>query len=45
MRPYFLGDPHGARSSLFVTQDTAMAMKRVYTAMVESGMFGPLKMD
>lgn len=44
MRPYFLGDPHGARSSLFVTQDTAMAMKRVYIAMVESGMFGPLKM-
>ena len=45
MRPYLLGDPHGSRSSLFVTQETAMAMKRVYTAMVESGMFGPLRMD
>lgn len=45
MAPYFLGDPHGARSSLFVTQDTAMAMKRVYVAMVESGMFGPLHLD
>jgi hypothetical protein len=45
MRPYFLGDPHGARSSLFVTQDTALAMKRVHMAMVESGMFGPLHMD
>jgi hypothetical protein len=44
MRPYFLGDPHGARSSLFVTQDTAMAMKRAYTALVESGMFGPVHM-
>lgn len=44
MRPYLLGEPHGARSSLFVTQDTAMAMKRAYTAMVESGMFGPLHM-
>lgn len=42
MSPYFLGVPHGARSSLFVTQQTAMAMKRVYTAMVDSGMFGPL---
>ena len=40
MRPYLLGDPHDARSSLFVTQDTAMAMKRAYIAMVESGMFG-----
>ncbi len=45
MRPYFLGDPHGARSSLFVTQDTAIAMKRVYIAMVGSGMFGPLQLD
>ena len=45
MRPYLLGDPHGSRSSLFVTQETAMAMKHVYTAMVESGMFGPLRMD
>ena len=45
MSTYFLGDPHGARSSLFVTQDTAMAMKRAYLAMVESGMFGPLHLD
>lgn len=45
MRPYLLGQPHGSRSSLFVDQETAMAMKRVYQAMIESGMFGPLKMD
>lgn len=44
MRPYLLGDPHGSRSSLFVSQETAMAMKRVYMAMVEFGMFGPLHM-
>ena len=44
MRSFLLGDPHGARSSLFVTQDTAIAMKRVHVAMVESGMFGPLHM-
>ena len=42
MRPYLLGDPHGSRSSLFVNQETALAMKRVYTAMLESGMFGPI---
>jgi hypothetical protein len=45
MRPYLLGAPHGSRSSLFVDQETALAMKRAYLAMVESGMFGPLKMD
>lgn len=44
MRPYLLGEPHGSRSSLFVDQETALAMKRAYMAMVESGMFGPLKM-
>ncbi len=44
MRPYLLGVPHGARSSLFVEQDTAIAMKNIYMAMVQSGMFGPLKM-
>lgn len=43
MRPYLLGEPHGSRSSLFVSQDTAMAMKRVYVAMLESGMFGPIR--
>ena len=45
MRPCFLGKPHGSRSSLFVTQDTALAMKRAYMAMVESGMFKPLQHD
>lgn len=42
MRPYFLGAPHGSRSSLFVSQDTALAMKKVYLAMVDAGMFGVL---
>lgn len=44
MRPYLLGEPFGARSSLFVTQQTALAIKKAYMAMVESGMFGPLRM-
>jgi len=43
MRPYLLGTPHGSRSSLFVSQETALALKKIYMAMVESGMFGPLK--
>ena len=38
------GRPHGSRSSLFVSQDTALAMKKIYIAMAESGMFGPMKM-
>lgn len=42
MHPYFLGSPHGKRSSLFVTQETAQAMKRVYAAMNEAGVFGPM---
>lgn len=42
MRTYLLGSPHGARSSLFVTQDTALGMKKVYEAMVNSGMYGPV---
>lgn len=42
MKPYLLGAPHGARSSLFVGQDTALAMKKIYISMIESGMFGPV---
>jgi hypothetical protein len=44
MRPYLLGEPHGNRSSLFVSQDTAIALKKIYLSLVETGMFGPLKM-
>lgn len=43
MRPYLLGSPHGNRSSLFVTQETALAMKRIFVAMAASGMYGPSK--
>ena len=44
MRPYLLGEPNGNRSSLFVGQDTALAIKKAYLSLVESGMFGPLKL-
>lgn len=43
MRPYLLGEPHGSRSSLFVSPDTALALKKMYLVMAESGMFGPSK--
>lgn len=42
MRPYILGSPHGRRSSLFVNQETGQAMKKVWEALVASGMFGPI---
>lgn len=43
MRPYFLGDPHGARSSLFIAQETGTAMRTIWKQLVESGAFGPIK--
>jgi hypothetical protein len=43
MRPYFLGTPHGSRSSLFVNQDTGQAIKKVWNALIYTGMFGPIK--
>lgn len=43
MRSYFLGEPHGARSSLFVSQETAMAMKRIWQSITEAGVFGPMR--
>lgn len=43
MRPYFLGAPHGARSSLFVSQETGQALKKVWEALIYTGMFGPIK--
>lgn len=43
MRPYLLGTPHGARSSLFVDQDAGQAIKNAYNILVESGMFGRIR--
>lgn len=42
MRPYILGSPYGRRSSLFVGQETGQAMKKVWEALINSGMFGPI---
>jgi len=42
MRTSFLGEPHGARSSLFVTQETGQALKKIWTQLVFTGMYGPV---
>lgn len=43
MRHYLLGGPRGARSSLFVTQETGQAMKKLWESLIFTGMFGPIK--
>lgn len=43
MRPYLMGEPCGKRSSMFLDQEAGQAMKKVYQAIIYSGMFGPLK--
>lgn len=42
MRPYFLGSPHGSRSSHFVSQETALTMKKIWNLLNNTGMFGPI---
>jgi hypothetical protein len=43
MRPYFLGHPHGSRSSLFVNQETGLIIKKIWNSLIYTGMFGPIK--
>ncbi|WP_080424194.1 hypothetical protein [Burkholderia ubonensis] len=43
MRPYFLGRPYGSRSSLFINQETGQAIKKIWVALIYTGMFGPIK--
>ena len=45
MLPYFLGRPHGRRSSLFVNQETGQAMKNLWNTLINTGMFGSIKVD
>lgn len=42
MRAYLLGTPHGMRSSLFINDDTVTKMKKIYTSLNETGMYGPI---
>ncbi|MFL1420214.1 hypothetical protein ACI77M_29035 [Pseudomonas fildesensis] len=43
MRYYLLGSPHGSRSSLFVNQETGQTMKKIWNALIFTGMYGPIK--
>ncbi len=43
MRPYFLGKPNGARSSLFINQETGQVIKTIWNALINTGMYGPIK--
>jgi len=43
MRHYFLGSPSGSRSSLFVNQETGQAIKKIWNALIQTGMFGSIK--
>lgn len=45
MQPYFLGTPHGSRSSLFVNQETGLTMKKIWNLLINTGMFGPIKVS
>ena len=45
MRPYFLGCPHGRRSSLFINQETGQVIKSIWNALIHTGMFGPIRTD
>ena len=45
MRYYVLGSPHGSRSSLFVSQETAMTMKKVWELLINTEMFGPIRVS
>ncbi len=42
MRSYLLGTPHGMRSSLFMNDETVTKMKKIYTLLNETGMYGPI---
>lgn len=45
MRPYLLGRPHGSVSSLFVNQETGQSIKKIWNALINTGMFGPIRTD
>lgn len=38
MEPYLLGQPCGKRSSLFVDQNTGLAIKKIWQGLIDSGM-------
>lgn len=45
MRHYFLGSPRGSRSSLFLSPEAGQAVKKIWEALIYTGMFGDIKVD
>lgn len=45
MAPYILGQPCGSRSSLFINEETGQALKTVWNTLINTGMFGPIRVD
>lgn len=43
MAPYILGRPCGSRSSLFVNEETGQALKTLWNNLINTGMFGPIR--
>jgi hypothetical protein len=43
MAPYILGRPCGSRSSLFINQETGQALKAIWNGLINTGMFGPIR--
>lgn len=43
MCPYVLGQPCGNRSSLFVNEETGQKLKSIWNALINSGMYGPVR--
>ena len=43
MRIFFLGDPHGQRSSLFVNEKTGQGLKKLWATLNAVGLFGPVR--
>lgn len=43
MRPYLLGMPHGSRSSLFVSQETGLTIKKLWNLLINTGMYGNIR--
>ena len=42
MRHYFLGTPHGSRSSLFINPQSGQLMKKAWESLIATGIFGPI---
>lgn len=42
MKPYFLGRPHGSQSSLFIEQSAGKEIKKIWNALINTGLYGPI---